>query len=51
MNQSSDVNAELQQVSAYPTKQEMNQKDVALLNEQENSCCTPKKQAAEAQRK
>ncbi|GEC89322.1 hypothetical protein [Brevibacillus brevis] len=51
MNQSSDVNAELQQVSAYPTKQEMNQKDVALLNEQEDNCCTPKKQATEAQRK
>ncbi|GED57802.1 hypothetical protein ABER61_20255 [Brevibacillus formosus] len=50
MKQSSDVNAELQQVSAYPTKQEMDQKGVALLDEQE-SCCTPKKQAAEEQRK
>lgn len=48
MKQSSDVNAELQQVSAYPTKQEMNQKDVALLDEQE-SYCTPKKQASETQ--
>ncbi|MFF0826264.1 hypothetical protein ACFYU8_04350 [Brevibacillus sp. NPDC003359] len=49
MNQSSDVNAELQQVSAYPTKQKMHQKNVALVNEQDSCCCSPKKQASEAQ--
>ncbi|MGZ0049470.1 hypothetical protein [Brevibacillus gelatini] len=42
MKQSSDVNAELQQVSAYPTKQEMNQKDVALFEEQKDCGCTLK---------
>ncbi|GEB34911.1 MULTISPECIES: hypothetical protein [Brevibacillus] len=41
MKQSSDVNAELQQVSAYPTKQKMNQKDVALFDEQKGCGCTP----------
>ncbi|MFS0918717.1 hypothetical protein [Brevibacillus sp. 179-C 1.1 NHS] len=45
MNRSSDVNAELQQVSAYPTKQKMHQKNVALVNEQESCCCSPNKQA------
>lgn len=56
MNNHSDFNAEMQQVSAYPTKQKVGQEDVALLNEQESccspqsSCCTPKKtQASEAQ--
>lgn len=56
MNDHSDFNAEMQQVSAYPTKQKVGQEDVALLNEQDSccapqsSCCTPKKtQASEAQ--
>lgn len=51
MKQSSDVNAELQQVSAYPTKQKMNQEHVALYNEQESCCCSPQKPASKAQQK
>lgn len=40
MNNHSDFNAEMQQVSAYPTKQEVGQEDVALLNEQDSCCCS-----------
>jgi len=52
MNDHSDFNAEMQQVSAYPTKQKVGQEEVALLNEQEScctpqaSCCTPEKSKA-----
>lgn len=52
MNDHSDFNAEMQQVSAYPTKQKVGQEEVALLNEQEScctpqaSCCTPEKRKA-----
>lgn len=34
MNNKSDINKEMQEVSAYPTKQEMHQKDVALFEEE-----------------
>ncbi|MGG1661061.1 hypothetical protein [Brevibacillus sp. NRS-1366] len=58
MNKHSDFNAEMQQVSAYPTKQEVGQEEVALLDEQDDcctpqsSCCTPQKnEASKAQQK
>ncbi|GED71781.1 hypothetical protein BRE01_54830 [Brevibacillus reuszeri] len=40
MNDHSDFNAEMQQVSAYPTKQKIGQEEVALLNEQDSCCCS-----------
>ncbi|QRG70390.1 hypothetical protein [Brevibacillus choshinensis] len=49
MPQQNDVNAEMQQVSAYPTKQEMHQKDVALMEEQDCGCTS--KQCTDTQSK
>ncbi|MEJ8546285.1 hypothetical protein [Brevibacillus borstelensis] len=39
-NNDQDVNVELQQVGAYPTKQKMDEKKVPLLEEQECDCCS-----------
>jgi hypothetical protein len=47
MNQSSDVNAEMQQVSAYPTKQEMHQKEVARFEEEGCGCSSQSRPDAE----
>ncbi|MED4781097.1 hypothetical protein [Brevibacillus choshinensis] len=49
MSQQNDVSAEMQQVSAYPTKQKMHQKDVALMEEQDCCCATKQTNASEAQ--
>ncbi|CAJ1002683.1 MULTISPECIES: hypothetical protein [Bacillales] len=43
MDKQTDVNVELQQVGAYPTKQKMHQQNVTLLDEKERET-TPTKQ-------
>jgi hypothetical protein len=49
MNKKSDVNQEMQQVSAYPTKQKMHQKHVALLDEQDGASSTQTEASDEQQ--
>lgn len=48
VSQQNDVSAEMQQVSAYPTKQKMHQKDVALMEDQDCCCATNQKKDSEA---
>jgi hypothetical protein len=50
LTQQNDVSAEMQQVSAYPTKQKMHQKDVALLEGQDFSNTPKQTQSAEDHR-
>lgn len=47
MSKQSDINTELKEVSAYPTKQEMNQKEVELLEQGSDGCCCSTSNASE----
>lgn len=49
MARENDVSTEMQQVSAYPTKQEMHQKDVALLEGEDCECQTKQTRATESE--
>ncbi|MDA5107111.1 MULTISPECIES: hypothetical protein [Brevibacillus] len=47
MDKQTDVNVELQQVGAYPTKQKMHQQNVPLLDEEAHETPPAKQPSAE----